>query len=82
MPSGKNVWSLFFLTFDLLVKIVILPALLAVSMPNIFLVLQVIKTLITGAINFSEGVQIFFIRAKPHSSGNILYLYPCVCACI
>ena len=34
---GKNAWSLF-LTFDL-VKIVILPALLAVSMPNIFLVL-------------------------------------------
>ena len=37
MPSGKNVW-LTFLTFDLLIKIVILHALLAVSMTNILLV--------------------------------------------
>ena len=40
MPSGKNVW-LTFLTFDLLIKIVILHTLLAVSMPNILLVLVV-----------------------------------------
>ena len=37
MPSGKNAW-LTFLTFDLLIKIVILHALLAVSMSNILLV--------------------------------------------
>ena len=37
MPSGKNAW-LTFLTFDLLIKIVILHALLAVSMTNILLV--------------------------------------------
>ena len=37
MPSGKNAW-LIFLTFDLLIKIVILHALLAVSMTNILLV--------------------------------------------
>ena len=34
MPSGKNAW-LTFLTFDLLIKIVIFHALLAVSMTNI-----------------------------------------------
>ena len=39
MPSGKNAW-LTFLTFNLLIKIVILHALLAVSMPNILLVSQ------------------------------------------
>ena len=39
MPSGKNAW-LSFLTFDLLIKIVILHALLAVSMTNILLVKQ------------------------------------------
>ena len=39
MPSGKNAW-LTFLTFDLLIKIVILHALLAVSMTNILLVVQ------------------------------------------
>ena len=38
MPSGKNAW-LTFLTFDLLIKIVILHALLAVSMTNILLVI-------------------------------------------
>ena len=38
MASGKNAW-LTFLTFDLLIKIVILHALLAVSMTNIILVL-------------------------------------------
>ena len=37
MPSGTNAW-LTFLTFDLLIKIVILHALLAVSMTNILLV--------------------------------------------
>ena len=37
MPSGKKAW-LTFLTFDLLMKIAILDALLAVSMPNILLV--------------------------------------------
>ena len=41
MPSGKNAW-LTFLTFDLLIKIVILHnALLAVSMTNIFLVIEI-----------------------------------------
>ena len=39
MPSGKNAW-LTFLTFDLLIKIVIFHALLAVSMTNILLVVQ------------------------------------------
>ena len=39
MPSGKNVW-LTFLTFDLLIKIVILHALLAATMTNILLVNQ------------------------------------------
>ena len=38
-PSAKNAW-LTFLTFDLLIKIVILHALLAVSMSNIFLVIK------------------------------------------
>ena len=38
MPSSKNAW-LTILTFDLLIKIVILHALLAVSMTNILLVL-------------------------------------------
>ena len=38
MPSGKNAW-LTFLTFDLLIEIVILHALLAVSMTNILLVI-------------------------------------------
>ena len=44
MPSGKNAW-LTFLTFDLLIKIVILHALLAVSMTNILLVIYIFPLL-------------------------------------
>ena len=44
MPSGINAW-LSFLTFDLLIKIAILHALLAVSMTNILLVIKVFSVL-------------------------------------
>ena len=70
MPSGKNAW-LTFLTFDLLIKIVILHALLAVSMPNILLVVQsnlgypnsfVLRILY--CVRISEFVQITEVVAK------------------
>ena len=42
MPLGKNAWQL--LTFDLLIKIEILHALLAVSMTSILLVVFIMGT--------------------------------------
>ena len=54
MPSGINAW-LSFLTFDLLIKIVILHALLAVSMTNTLLVLYyIMRKLILKAMKNSQ----------------------------
>ena len=58
MPSGKNAW-LTFLTFDLLIKIVILHALLTVSMTNILLVIILCVVGCKSCHAFlPEGIQI------------------------
>ena len=53
MPSGKNTW-LTFLTFDLLIKNVILHALLAATMTSILLVI------ITLTLYVSENQSLLF----------------------
>ena len=55
MPLGKNAW-LTFLTFDLLIKIVILQALLAVSMTNILLVVVVQRAERADSLGMAGGL--------------------------